>query len=148
MNYTFTTNNIFHSNCAALVDAVNTVGVKGAGLALQFKQKFPKSYNEYRQYCLSGKMHVGKVLISQEKNILIIHFPTKRDWRDPSQIEWIDKGLHDLIAQVNSREIESIAIPSIGCGLGGLNWSDVRPMIIAACRDIPDCRVEIFGTAT
>lgn len=147
MNHTFLSGNIFDSKCAALVDAVNTVGVKGAGLALQFKQRFPESYNQYRQYCFDGKMRPGEVLISQEKNIFVIHFPTKQDWRDPSQLEWIERGLGNLIAQVNSRQIPSIAIPSLGCGLGGLNWSDVRPLIVAACGEMPECRVEIFGAA-
>lgn len=147
MNHTFISGNIFDSKCAALTDAVNCVGIKGAGLAFQFKQKFPTSYMEYRQYCMSGQMQPGKVLISQEQDITIVHFPTKQNWQDSSKLEWIEIGLRDLVAQVNSRSIQSIAIPSLGCGLGGLNWSDVRPLIVAACNNMPNCQVEIFGAA-
>jgi O-acetyl-ADP-ribose deacetylase (regulator of RNase III) len=146
--YQFIAGNIFTSNAHALVDAVNCLGFKGAGLALQFKQNFPKSFEHYRDHCRDGAMEPGKVLISEEEGgLLIIHFPTKIDYRNPSELGWIAAGLEDLIHQVNTRQIESIAIPQLGCGLGGLNWIDVRALIIAAAERMPDCRVEIYGAA-
>ncbi|WP_373540382.1 macro domain-containing protein [Chamaesiphon sp.] len=146
--YQFITGNIFNSNAHTLVDAVNCLGIKGAGLALQFKQNFPKSFEHYRAHCRDGAMQPGKVLISSEEGGLsIVHFPTKIDWRNPSKLEWIESGLEDLIHQVNTRQIQSIAIPQLGCGLGGLNWVDVRALIIAAAERMPNCRVEIYGAA-
>lgn len=143
----FISGNIFDSNARALVDAVNCIGVKGAGLALQFKRNFPKSYLEYREYCRYDGMSPGTVLVSEENGRIIIHFPTKVDWRNPSKLHWIELGLIDLVNQVNQREIKSIAIPALGCGLGGLDWEDVRPLIVAAAARMPDCRVEIYGAA-
>lgn len=144
-NHIFTPDDIFNSKAEALVDAVNCVGVKGAGLALQFKQNFPESFAEYRNYCQSGNMQPGSVLISSEKDKLIVHFPTKQEWKDGSQIDWIKSGLDDLTTQVNDRGISSIAIPKLGCGLGGLDWAEVRPLIVAAAEKMPNCKVEIYG---
>lgn len=143
----FISGNIFNSNARAFVDAVNCMGVKGAGLALQFKRNFPQSYLDYREHCQQNGMAPGQVLVSEESGRIIIHFPTKVDWRNPSKLDWIELGLIDLVNQVNQRGIESIAIPQLGCGLGGLDWENVRPLIVAAAARMPNCRVEIYGSA-
>lgn len=144
----FVAGNIFNSKADALVDAVNCVGIKGAGLALQFKQRFPDSFDHYRRACRDGEIQPGKVLAScGSGGILIIHFPTKLDWRDPSRLEWIESGLEDLVSQAINYQLKSIAIPQLGCGLGGLQWSEVRPLIVAASDQLVNCHVEIYGDA-
>jgi O-acetyl-ADP-ribose deacetylase (regulator of RNase III) len=145
MTHLFISGNIFNSTASALVDAVNCVGVKGAGLAKQFRESKPLSYQAYRQHCLAGDMSVGKVFLTVTEEGFIFHFPTKDHWKDPSDISWVRSGLLDLVAQINQLGIESIAIPQLGCGLGGLNWSDVAPLIVAASQQCPRCHFEIYG---
>jgi O-acetyl-ADP-ribose deacetylase (regulator of RNase III) len=130
----------------ALVNTVNTQGVMGKGLALQFKKAFPDAFQSYERACkagevVPGKMHVVRRLAAPR---FIINFPTKKHWRNPSKLEYIRDGLCDLIEQVRALDIHSIAIPPLGCGHGGLAWEDVRPLIEQAFAPMPAMRVLLF----
>lgn len=116
---------IFNSECEYLVNPVNTVGVMGKGLALQFKEKFPENFNKYKKYCNSKDFTVGKLLIITENDKKIINFPTKIHWKDNSKMKFIEDGLEKLKFAIKKRNIKSIAMPKIGCGLGGLDWNNV-----------------------
>lgn len=140
------TGNLLQADVDALVNTVNTVGVMGKGLALQFKKAFPDNFAAYEHACKADKMEVGKVhifrrLISPK---FIVNFPTKKHWRQPSKIEYIRDGLDDLIAQIGRLHISSLAIPPLGCGNGGLNWAQVRELILDAFESIPEVRVLLF----
>lgn len=120
---------IFDSDCLALVVPVNCVGVSGKGLALEFKKRYPASYNKYRSACKSGEFKIGRVLPIKEYGKWIVHFPTKEHWSHPSEYEYIGDGLITLATWIQEAKIESVAIPALGCGLGGLEWSRVQQMI-------------------
>jgi O-acetyl-ADP-ribose deacetylase (regulator of RNase III)/uncharacterized protein YwgA len=132
--------NILDAKADALVNTVNTVGVMGKGIALQFKNEFPENYKEYTDAVNRKEIAVGKVQIVPVNGIngvkYIVNFPTKAHWRNPSKIEWIKDGLKDLRKQVQALKIESIAVPPLGCGNGGLNWDDVKPLIVEALSDL------------
>lgn len=132
----------------AIVNAVNCVGVMGKGLALQFKNAWPANFRAYAVACKAGEVRPGRMFIhgldGPATPRYIINFPTKDHWRDGSRIEFIRDGLADLVAQVRRLGIRSIAIPPLGCGLGGLAWSEVRPMIEAAFAPFPDVEVRMF----
>lgn len=130
--------NIFNSSCEFLINPVNTVGVMGKGLALQFKNLFPNNFLKYRQHCLNGNLTIGKLLITTENNKKIINFPTKEDWRNPSKLEYIILGLEKLEIAIERFNIKSIAFPKIGCGLVGLDWNNVLPEIIKFFERISD----------
>ena len=130
--------NIFNSSCEFLINPVNTVGVMGKGLALQFKNLFPNNFVKYRQHCLNGNLTIGKLLITTENNKKIINFPTKEDWRNPSKLEYIILGLEKLEIAIERFNIKSIAFPKIGCSLGGLDWNTVLPEIIKFFERISD----------
>ena len=140
---------IFRSGAEALVNPVNCVGVMGAGLAKQFRERFPENYRVYRDVCRAGDLEPGSVLAvydcTNARRQWIINLPTKRDWRDPSRLDWIASGLDALAAEVRRTEVWSVAVPMIGCGLGGLGWRDVRPMIGAAFAGLPDVDVMVYG---
>lgn len=125
--------NILESNAKALVNTVNLVGVMGKGIALQFKNSFPKNYKEYKKACEEKKIGIGKLFVSKETLIdgekIIINFPTKTDWRKPSEYSYIEAGLDDLKRVIEEHNIDSIAIPPLGAGNGGLIWSRVKEMI-------------------
>lgn len=122
--------NILDSDARALINTVNTVGVMGAGLALQIKRLYPGVYELYRIDCKRGLVQTGQMhVVPIIGNRYIINFPTKRHWKNTSQLTWIEDGLVDLRRVIADFDIESIAIPPLGCGLGGLNWDDVRPLI-------------------
>jgi O-acetyl-ADP-ribose deacetylase (regulator of RNase III) len=141
--------NLLAADVDALVNTVNTEGVMGKGLALQFKKAFPENFVSYERACkagevVTGRMHVVKRLASPR---FIINFPTKKHWRHPSKLEYLRDGLRDLVAQVRALGIKSIAVPPLGCGNGGLDWGDVKPLILAAFAELPDVRAVLFEPA-
>jgi len=140
--------NLLRAEADALVNTVNTQGVMGKGLALQFKKAFPEAFTKYAKACKAGEVVTGKVhvvpLLQLTSPRFIINFPTKESWRRPSKIEYIIDGLRSLNQQVRRLNITSIAIPPLGCGNGGLAWKDVRPLIVNAFGDLPNVRVLLF----
>lgn len=145
---TFTEGNLLESGAEALVNTVNTVGVMGKGIALMFKDKFPENFKAYEKACKSDEVQVGRMFVTQSPNLSgprwIINFPTKKHWRNPSKLEWIREGLVDLRRVIVEKSIGSIAIPPLGSGNGGLEWTDVRPVIEAALADLPEVDVVVF----
>ena len=140
--------NILESEAQALVNTVNTEGVMGKGLALQFKNAFPQNYKIYRKACKTGQFSVGQMLITHESDIfgngkLIVNFPTKATWRKPSEYTYIHQGLVALREEIISRGIKSIAIPPLGARNGGLNWERVRQMIETQLADL-DCDIILY----
>ena len=138
--------NLLVADVDALVNPVNTQGVMGKGLALQFKKAFPESFSAYQQACKRGEVVPGRVHVvhRQASPRFLLNFPTKEHWRQPSKLVYIRDGLEDLITQVRALGIRSIAIPPLGCGLGGLAWSDVKPLIVQAFEALPEVRVLLF----
>jgi O-acetyl-ADP-ribose deacetylase (regulator of RNase III) len=143
-----TQGNLLEADAEALVNTVNCVGVMGKGIALQFKQAFPENFSLYAKVCKEGRMVVGKMLVFETGNMVnpkyIVNFPTKRHWKGKSKMEDIDAGLEDLVAQIKRYRIQSIAIPPLGAGLGGLNWAEVEPRIEKAFAELPDVSVLLF----
>ena len=143
-----TTGNLLEANAEALVNAVNTVGIMGKGIALQFRLAFPRNYELYQAACKRGDVVPGKMFVVPTNRLdnpkYIINFPTKRHWKDKSRIEDIDAGLVDLVRTIRDENIQSIAIPPLGCGNGGLDWSDVRPRILKALAEVPDVLISLY----
>lgn len=128
----YTTGNILSSDNQALVNTVNTVGIMGKGIALGFKNTFPIVEHEYQKAVKEGEIKIGKVQVVKTNLIspeFIINFPTKKHWRNPSKIDYIDIGLQDLVKVINHYKIESISIPPLGCGNGKLPWKQVKPLL-------------------
>ncbi|MFI5125019.1 MAG: macro domain-containing protein [Chitinophagales bacterium] len=125
--------NLLLSNAEALVNTVNTVGIMGKGIALQFKESFPLNFKLYQKACKAGEVQIGSMFVTETGRFTgpkyIINFPTKTDWRSNTRIEYIEEGLNDLIKVIQEKHIQSIAIPPLGCGNGGLDWKDVKPLI-------------------
>jgi O-acetyl-ADP-ribose deacetylase (regulator of RNase III) len=134
------------TDAEALVNTVNTVGVMGKGIALQFKLAFPDNYAAYEAACKHGEVQIGKMFVFHRENNprIIINFPTKRHWKGKSKIEDIESGLTALIEVVRKERIKSIAVPPLGCGFGGLDWGEVRPLITQAFSEVPDVSVQLF----
>lgn len=128
----------------ALVNPVNCVGVMGKGLALAFKQRFPDAFRAYARACKDGEVRPGRMFVHVSGGRTLIHFPTKRHFRDASRMEDIEAGLVALASEITTRGIRSIAVPALGCGLGGLAWGDVRPRIEAALGALPEVEVKLF----
>lgn len=143
-----TRGDILQANTEALVNTVNCVGVMGRGIALQFRKAFPENFKVYEAACEREEVQPGRMLV-YETGLLtgpryIINFPTKRHWKGKSRIEDVDAGLRALVEEIKRRGIHSVAIPPLGCGLGGLNWNDVRPRIMRAFENLPEVRVILF----
>ena len=150
----FTQGNLFEAEVDALVNTVNTVGVMGKGIALQFSRQFPEILPLYEEACKNGKLTVGKVQTIQLSLLtgmngprFIINFPTKKHWKGDSKIEYIESGLLSLRDELQKNGIKSVAVPPLGCGLGGLNWRDVRTKIIESLGDLMDVRIVVFEPA-
>jgi O-acetyl-ADP-ribose deacetylase (regulator of RNase III) len=132
----------------ALVNTVNTVGVMGKGLALQFKQAYPGNFRAYQAACRNGEVRLGQMFVYEPgtpgQPRYLVNFPTKGHWRAKSRLDDIRAGLADLRQVILDRGITSIAIPPLGCGNGGLNWQDVRPLIIEALGNLPNVCVMVY----
>jgi hypothetical protein len=129
---------LFASGCDALVNPVNTVGVMGAGLAKQFARRYPDLLAPYQDACRSGVLHVGGAwLWAAPDGIVVACVATKKDWRNPSRIGWVRGGLIRLDAAVRRDSIDSVAVPALGAGLGGLPWDDVHRITIEVLEKSP-----------
>jgi len=134
---TYVQGNIFQSPAQVLVNTVNTVGVMGKGIALEFKKLYPEMFEIYQERCETGKFNIGNLLLYKTPNKWILNFPTKRHWRQSSKIEFIEKGLQNFIRNYNKVNIHSIAFPALGCGNGELNFErEVQPMMEAYLKHL------------
>ena len=145
---TYKKGNLLEADAEVLVNTVNTVGVMGKGIALQFKQAFPDNYKAYMKAYRKEELKLGKILVVSTGQFInpkyIFNFPTKRHWRCNARLEDIELGLKDLVGLVQELQIQSIAIPPLGCGFGGLNWSEVKPLIESAVNQISNANIIVF----
>ena len=143
------TGSLFDSGCPVLVNPVNIEGICGKGLALAFKERFPAHYQAYKKVCEDGLLRPGSIFIDDLTSpCLLIAFATKRRWRDPSQLHWIKEGMAVLVETLNERpEVNSLALPALGCGLGSLRFDDVQLVIVDALQGItrPDFEVKLYA---
>jgi O-acetyl-ADP-ribose deacetylase (regulator of RNase III) len=144
----YATGDILRTDAEALVNTVNCVGIMGRGIALQFKNVFPRNFKAYQAACRRGEVQPGRMFVYERHELgnprYIINFPTKRHWRGKSRIEDIRSGLDALVQEIRARNIESIAIPPLGSGLGGLDWRVVRREIESRLGGLPDVRIVVF----
>lgn len=142
---------LFDSKAQALVNTVNCVGVMGKGVALEFKKRFPAMYEDYALRCQRKEVQLGAPYLYQDlTGLRIINFPTKDHWRSPSRLQDIERGLEFLAENLEQWGIRSLAMPPLGCGNGGLEWSEVGPLIYRRLHDLP-VEVEVYapyGTPT
>ncbi|MES2181071.1 MAG: macro domain-containing protein [Pseudomonadota bacterium] len=145
---TFTQGNLLESDAEALVNTVNTVGVMGKGIALMFKERFADNFQRYAQACKAKQVHTGHMFVTEVHELdgprWIVNFPTKQHWRPPSQMEWVIDGLQDLRNFLIEKKVKSIAIPPLGAGNGGLEWTAVREQIELALGDLFDVKIIVF----
>ncbi len=143
-----TQGNILKADAEALVNTVNCVGVMGKGIALQFKKAFPENFRAYEAACRHKEISPGRMFVFETGEIFnpryIVNFPTKRHWRGRSRYEDIIAGTKALVEELRNRNIQSIAIPPPGCGLGGLNWNRVRAIIEEEFYTLPDVQVILY----
>ena len=144
----FKTGDILAEDVEALVNTVNCVGVMGRGIALQFKKRFPENFRAYSKACDKGEVQPGRMFVFSTRRLTnpqyVINFPTKRHWRGDSRLEDIEAGLSDLTRCIRESGVRSVAIPPLGSGLGGLDWTAVRPLIEEALRNLEDVQIVVF----
>ena len=170
----FTTGDIFQSDAQALVNPVNCVGVMGAGLALKFKDRYPDNFRAYADACHRKRLAPGKLFTFEmpgddaetrpyqnpgkprflpsgripvaecNPSRYIINFPTKVHWKDPSQLEHVEMGLRALAREITSLRIDSVAIPALGAGLGGLEWPGVKDLIKSTMNRHLSTRITVY----
>lgn len=145
---TYQTGNILHDQADAIINTVNTVGVMGKGLALQFKKAFPDNFKVYKKACDNGLLVTGQVLPvslnSLNAPFYVINFPTKAYWKSNSKLEYIEEGLESLKSEVKRLNLTSVAIPALGSGLGGLPWQDVEQLIQRSLAELPDVAWHVY----
>jgi O-acetyl-ADP-ribose deacetylase (regulator of RNase III) len=146
MNYVV--GNLLEAETQAFVNTVNTVGVMGKGIALQFKEHFPMNFKIYANACKKGEMQIGKMLVVRENTFngekIIINFPTKTEWFKKSQYTFIEEGLKDLVKVIADLNIQSIAIPPLGCGNGGLKWKGVKSLMDKYLGTLTNVQINIY----
>lgn len=152
MPLTFKTGDMFSEPVEALVNTVNCVGVMGKGVALTFKQRWPANFKAYKKACEAKTLNPGTMLVFDTRQLLpsdgpryLVNFPTKAHWRSPSKLAYIEQGLDALVREILNYRITSIALPPLGCGNGGLNWDDVKPLIANKLSELSDVNVIVFA---
>jgi O-acetyl-ADP-ribose deacetylase (regulator of RNase III) len=144
----FTQGNLLDAQVDAVVNTVNTVGVMGKGIALMFKERFPENFKAYEAACKAKEVKIGQMFVTAGVELggprWIINFPTKKEWRHPTRIEWVQSGLLALKDTIRAKGVRSIAIPPLGCGNGGLDWAFVRPLIEETLGDLSDVEVIVY----
>jgi O-acetyl-ADP-ribose deacetylase (regulator of RNase III) len=136
---------LFESQAQVLVNAVNCIGVMGKGIALQFRQRFPAMFEDYKRRCDQKLVCIGEPYRYQEANgAQIINFPTKDHWRSLSRLADIKRGLDYFAAHASAWSLSSVAMPSLGCGNGGLEWSEVGPLIYRKLHGLP-IDIEVYA---
>jgi len=148
-NISLISGNIFHSEMQTIAITVNCVGVMGKGIALEMKNKVPEAYQKYRDLCSTGKMKIGESIVYDEdleslNGKKLVFFPTKSHWRNPSKLFEIKLALKHFVENYGTMGIESIAFPALGCGNGGLDWNDVKPVMYEYLKDL-DIEIEIHS---
>lgn len=133
----FRRTNIMESNAQTVVNTVNCVGVMGKGLAKSFKDRYPDMYSAYVSICEKGLLEPGKLWLWQGSEQWVLNFPTKKHWRYPSKLEWIEAGLDKFVREYESRGITEISFPRLGCGNGNLDWEEVRPLMLRYLAPLP-----------
>jgi O-acetyl-ADP-ribose deacetylase (regulator of RNase III) len=134
----YVTMNIFESPAQTLVNTVNTVGIMGKGIAAEYKKRYPEMFRRYAEFCASGMLTTGRLYLYRSPNKWVLNFPTKRHWRNPSKVEYIDDGLKKFVATWAEYGITSISFPQLGTGNGGLDWKkDVQPLMERYLKDLP-----------
>jgi O-acetyl-ADP-ribose deacetylase (regulator of RNase III) len=128
---------IMESNAQTVVNTVNCVGVMGKGIAAEFKSRFPSMFVAYKRLCDEGAIEPGKLWLWRGPDQWVLNFPTKKHWRNPSRLEWIEAGLQKFAAQYQKRSITDISFPRLGCGNGNLDWADVKPLMEKYLSPLP-----------
>lgn len=128
---------LFGSPAQVLVNTVNTVGVMGKGIALEFKKRYPEMFIQYKEQCDKHKLEIGKLMLWYGKDHWLLQFPTKEHWRNPSKMEYIEKGLMTFTRKYADYNILSIAFPRLGCGNGELDWNEVKPLMEKYLKPLP-----------
>jgi O-acetyl-ADP-ribose deacetylase (regulator of RNase III) len=134
---TYVTGDLFESPAQTLVNTVNTVGVMGKGVALQFKHYFPDMFLEYQKLCEEGQLDIGTLHVYQTPHKQVLNFPTKKHWRKPSDLRYIELGLETFVRNYRDIGVTSVAFPPLGCGNGELSWDDVRPLMERYLSELP-----------
>ncbi|MFI7674883.1 macro domain-containing protein [Actinophytocola sp. NPDC049390] len=135
---------LLDSGAAALVNAVNCVGVMGKGIALEFKRRFPANFAAYREACAAGEVVPGRMLVCEDDGRVIVNFPTKKHWRAKSRLGDVEAGLDGLVCVIRERGLDSVAVPALGVGNGGLDWADVSRLVHEKLGGLPGVAVELY----
>lgn len=145
----FKTGDMFDHPADGIINTVNTLGVMGKGVALEFKKRWPENFKAYKALCDKGALKPGVLYVHDTGDLVgkhryLVNFPTKVDWRNPSKLEYIDEGLDALIDEIHAHGIRSIVMPPLGCGNGGLDWPVVREMIVERLQDFDDVDIIVY----
>ncbi len=144
--------NLFDTDAQVLVNTVNTVGVMGKGIALQFKKNFPDNFKLYKKACETEQIKIGELFLTEEESLvfgkkIILNFPTKTDWKKPSEYDYIEQGLKDLVKLISEKKFTSVAIPPLGSGQGGLEWKKVKSIMEKYLKNL-NCKIIIYEPDT
>ncbi len=133
----FINTSLLEADTQTVVNTVNTVGVMGKGLAKHFAETYPKMFELYKNYCKDGSLTTGKLWLWKSPDQWVLNFPTKKHWKNPSKIEYIESGLKKFVEKYEEQGIREISFPRLGCGNGGLDWEVVRPLMEQYLENLP-----------
>lgn len=140
---TYLYGDIFDSSIQTLVNPVNLEGRMGKGLAVKFRNLYPAMYRDYQLDCANGDIAIGKLTVYTSGDYKVINFPTKDRYSEPSRYKYIEYGLINFLEMYQEWNITGVAFPKLGCGLGGLEWENVKIMMEGFLSNL-DIPVEVW----
>ena len=145
-NVSFAAGDLLDAQADAICNPVNLVGVMGRGLALQFRNRWPASFLAYRDALRDGELRPGRIHAHRlPDGRHVLHCPTKNHWRDPSPASLVHATIDAIGPCCAYHGFRSVAVPPLGCGLGGLNWNDVRARLLDAAAGHPHVQWILYG---
>lgn len=113
----------------AYAHGCNCAGAMGKGIAVDFKKRWFKMYQEYKNKCKLGDFQTGDVFVWEEDENIVFNLGTQKTWRTKATLDAISSSVSKMITIAESKKLETVAMPRVGAGLGGLKWEDVKSLL-------------------
>ncbi len=138
MPTTFVKGDLFHTEgLRNYAQGCNCAGRMDAGIAVAFRKRWPRMFDEYASRCTDGRFHLGDVFVWLEGDETVYNLAIQEHWKKKSQLSALTRALRKMLELATTAGIEKIGVPRIGTGLGGLDWPRVRKVLHEIGEETP-----------
>lgn len=129
----FTKGDLFHDHqLTAFAHGVSCAGNMDAGIALAFKKRWPAMYEDYRARCADKRVHLGDVLVWSDDKATVYSLAIQQHWKEKASLAALKRAVGKMVELAESARLESIGLPRMGTGMGGLDWNRAKSVLLDA----------------